>query len=118
MAVLEQDVLVGRLQCVVLGLQRGLLQEEVLVRGQERGVLGLELVEPRLHRARHLPLPGVGQAVLLRQGRGRLAALLERAVLGLELLRALRVELVREEQPVLGGLAGELQVGESVGLRG
>ena len=78
MAVLEQDVLVGRLQCVVLGLQRGLLQEEVLVRGQERGVLGLqrgllqeevlvrgqergvlglELVEPRLHRARHLPLP-------------------------------------------------------------
>ena len=94
----------------MLGLER-------VVRGFEAVVGARERIEPGLHRARHLPLPGVGQAVLLRQGRGRQAALLERAVLGLELLRALRVELVREKQLVLGGLE-RLQVGEALVLRG
>ena len=55
----------------MLGLER-------VVRGFEAVVGARERIEPGLHRARHLPLPGVGQAVLLRQGRRRPAARLER----------------------------------------
>ena len=66
-------------------------------------------VEPRLHHEHHLALPGVGQAVLLREGHHRPAALLEGAVLGCKLLRTLFVELVGEVVLVLCCLAGELE---------
>ena len=101
-AVLQEEVLVGAQERLKLGLERGVPQQQVLVLervvrdfevvvesvvlGLERVVHGFEVevgaregVEPRLYGARHLPLPGVGQAVLLRQGRRRPAALLERA---------------------------------------
>ena len=73
------------------------------MRGQEGAVLDLERV-----------VRGFEVVVGARE---RVEPRLERAVLGLELLRALRVELVREKQLVLGGLE-RLQVGEALVLRG